>query len=162
MHGAIAVAATLTTVFGAPPTVEEDPGSSGEPPSTVHRWDGFELREPRYGGVAADMAPSLSLPNFRVVFTTAASGDVELTTTSGRVVGESWSDFAASPDAAKNGLCVERYGEVVVLPMTCSDGTVEDARNSIEFQPSDDETVIASVEARRVRIAPGTRPGHIG
>ncbi|SIO17912.1 hypothetical protein [Agromyces cerinus] len=150
LSDAAAAVETLTTVFGAPPTVEEDAGSSSELPSTVRRWAGVELSEPKYPDAASDASPGPWYPNFRVAFTAAASGDVELTTDSGHVVGEPWADFAASPDAAKNGLCAERYGEVVVLPRTPSDGTVEDARTSGEFQASDDETVIASVEGPRV------------
>lgn len=145
-----AAVATLSTVLGAPPTIAEDAGSSVELPSTVHRWTGLELREPQYPDTVPDTEAGPWSPNYRVVFTAAAAGDVELTTNSGHVVGEPWADFAASPDAAKNGLCDERYGEIVVLPRTYSDGTVEDARNSIEYRASDDGTSIVSVTAPRV------------
>ncbi|KQZ07470.1 hypothetical protein ASD23_16565 [Agromyces sp. Root1464] len=145
-----AAVAMLTTVFGASPTIEEDAGSSQEPPSTVRRWAGFELREPRYDDAIPEAEQGPWYPEFRVAFTAAASGDVRLETNSGHVAGEPWADFAASPDAITNGLCEERYGEVVVLPRTYSDGTVEDSRNSVEFRASDDGTTIARVEAPRV------------
>ncbi|WP_022893097.1 hypothetical protein [Agromyces subbeticus] len=145
-----AAVAILTTVFGAPPTVEADAGSSNEPPSTIHRWASFELREPKYDGPIPEAEQGPWYPDFRVAFTAAASGDVRLETSSGHVAEEPWADFAASADANTNGLCNERYGEVVVLPRTYSDGTVEDSRSSVEFRASDDGTIIARVEAPRV------------
>ena len=145
-----AAVATLTAVFGAPPTIEEDAGSTEEPPSTVRRWAGFELSEPQYPDAAPDTEAGPWYPKFRVAFTAAASGDVLLATNSGDATGASWAEFVASPDAIRNGMCAERYGEVVVLPRTYSDGTVEDSRNSVEFRASDDGTIIARVEAPRV------------
>ncbi|MFB6611589.1 hypothetical protein ACFCVO_14780 [Agromyces sp. NPDC056379] len=145
-----AAVATLTTVFGEPPTIEEDAGSNYELPSTVHRWVGVELIEPLYPDAPSDLEAGPWYPNFRVAFTAGASGDVVLATNSNHVAGEPWAEFVASPAAIRNGLCDERYGEVVVLPRTYSDGTVEDSRNSVEFRASDDGTVIASVTAPRV------------
>lgn len=145
-----AAVSTLTTVLGAPPTVEEDLGSGYELPSTIHRWAGFELREPQYPDETTDPAPGPWYPKFRVVFTAAASDDVMLATNSGDATGEPWAEFVASPDAIQNGLCAERFGEVVVLPRTFSDGTVEDSRNSVEFRASDDGMTIASVTAPSV------------
>ncbi len=145
-----AAVAMLTTVLGTPPTVEEDPGSAYELASTVRRWAGFELSEPQYPDAASDAEAGPWYPNFRVAFTAAASGDIMLATNSAHVVGEPWAEFVASPDAIRNGMCDERYGEVVVLPRTYSDGTVEDSRNSVEFRVSDDGTIISRVEAPRV------------
>ncbi len=135
-------------VFGRPGT--QDAGSSQELPSAVRRWAGFELREPQYSDELPDAVQGPWYPNFRVVFTAAVSGDVRLETESGHVAGEPWADFAASPDANSNGLCEQRYGEIVVLSRMYSDGTMEDARNSVEFRASDDETIIASVTAPSV------------
>lgn len=145
-----AAVSVLTTVLGTPPTVEEEPGSAYELPSTVRRWAGFELSEPQYPDAVSDTVAGPWYPNFRVAFSAAASGDVLLATNSGHVTGESWAEFIASPDAIRNGMCDERYGEVVVLPRTYSDGTVEDARTSVEYRASEDGTTIASVTAPRV------------
>lgn len=140
-----AAIATMTTVFGTAPADEEYPAVGADAPGTAHRWGGFELLEPRYVDQPVDAAPTPFSPTFRVAFTAATSGDVELTTVEGHGVGDVWADFAASSGVNANGLCPELYVETVVLPLTFSDGTVRDRALSVEFLASDDGSVIGSV-----------------
>ena len=152
LSDAAAAIATMTTVFGAPPVDEELPASGSEPPSTAHRWGGFELLEPRHADLrepdaaaSSGWTPTLFRPSFEVAMTAATWGDVSLTTGEGHAVGDAWADFIASPGVDTSGLCLELHAESVVAPMTYSDGTVRDVEFAIEFRASDDESVIGRV-----------------
>ena len=141
----------LTTVFGAAPEDEEYPGNSHFPPTTAHRWGGFELWETRYADRWADFAdqtPTLYRPSFRVQFKDSQSSGVALTTFDGIGVGYSWSDLQAIPDLQVNPSgCSGPYLDYIERDETWADGTVHAQRYGVDFTNLDDPDAITEVGA---------------
>jgi len=128
---------TLTTVFGTPPVAEKHRGSNHFPPSTVHRWDGFELWENRYVDNWAEFAEeprTLYKPSFSVVFTEPARGSIALTTTHGVEAGTAWTDLEAMPGLQVNQSgCSGPYLDYIEREETWPDGTVHVQRFGVDF-----------------------------
>ncbi|MGW4927696.1 hypothetical protein ACWEOH_00975 [Agromyces sp. NPDC004153] len=141
----------LTTVLGAAPVDEDYPGNSHFPPSTVHRWDGFELWEPRYVDRWAEFAgepPTLYRPGFRVVFTGPQSSSVSLSTAQHISVGGSWSDLQAMPDLQVNPSgCSGPYLDYIERDETWPDGTVHVMRFGVDFGNTDDPDAVTRIDA---------------
>lgn len=150
LSDAAAAIATLESVFGAAPVSEEDRGWSHSPPSTAHRWAGFELWEQRYVDRWEGLGrpPSFHLPAFRVAFTAAASGHLNLTTAGGHHVGDAWSDLMADTDVdPDSSACWGPYTDFIDVPITRSDGSEHVARFAVDFLASPDESSVARVRA---------------
>ena len=140
--------AALTTVFGAAPASQEYQGSNHFPPSTAHRWGGFELWEQRYvdrwEGPAGEV--SIERPAFMVRFTSTSVGDLSLTTSDARHVGDSWDDLLATPGLLQNPSgCSGPYLDYVELPRVDPDGSPYTLTVSVDFRPSEDESRIARI-----------------
>ncbi|WP_395243583.1 hypothetical protein ACGGZK_15840 [Agromyces sp. MMS24-K17] len=128
---------TMTTVFGTPPVDEEFDGSSHFPPSTAHRWDGFELWENRFVDRWAEFADdprSLYSPSTFVVFTAPASAGIELTTVQGIEAGTPWTELEAVPGLQVNPSgCSGPYLDDIEREETWSDGTIHMKRFGVDF-----------------------------
>jgi hypothetical protein len=145
LSDAAAAIATLETVFGAAPASEEYRGSNHHAPSTAHRWGSFELWEQRYVDRWEGLGtpPSFHLPAFRVAFTAAASGHLDLTTSGGHHVGDAWIDLLAEPNLRTNPSgCSGPYIDFVEIAFTRDDGVEYGQKFAVEFQPSEDETTL--------------------
>lgn len=141
---------TLQTVFGAPPVSEEYQGSNHYAPSTAHRWGGFELWEQRYVERWEGLGTPSSLfkPGFRVTFTAAGYGGVDLLTDDGHHVGDSWTELLAEPELRTNPTgCSGPYLDFIEVTVVWSDGTEHLNKVGVDFQPSDDETLVSLVRA---------------
>lgn len=150
LSDAAAAIATLEAVFGTAPVSEEYRGSGHFPPSTAHRWGGFEFWEQRYidRWEGRGTPPSFHLPAFRVAFTAAASGHLDLTTASRHHVGDVWSDLMADTDVdPDSSACWGPYADFIDVPITRSDGSEHVARFAVDFLPSPDESSVARVRA---------------
>lgn len=142
--------AALTTVFGLAPVDEAFDGSNHFPPSTAHRWDGFELWEQRYVDRWEGVVDELSLvrPAFMVRFTAPAARDVSLSTADGPHVGGGWDELFAVPDLQQNPSgCSGPYVEYVEESRTMADGAAYAVKISVEFRPSEDSSTIGSIAA---------------
>ena len=149
--------ATLTTVFGREPVDESYDGSSHFPPSTAHRWDGFELWEQRYVGRWEGVVPELSLdrPAFMVLFNAASAGELELSTVDGRHAGESWDDLMAVQGLRLNPSdCSGPYLDYIEQDDVNADGEPYVGTVSVEFRRDQDSTSIASIAAP-IGVSPG-------
>jgi hypothetical protein len=143
--------ATLETVFGTAPVSEEYGGRREvAPPSTVHRWDGFELSEQRYVGQweGVGTPPTLYWPSFRVTFTAPETGGVELATAGGPRAGDSWTAVLAEPELQLNPLhCTGPYIDFIDFTMAWYDDSERLVRVAVDLHPSDDATTVGSVGA---------------
>lgn len=139
--------ATLTALFDAVPESEEFDGTSHFPPSTAHRWEGFELWEQRYVDQWADGERSLAHPEFLVRFAGAEALGIELASPDGRHVGEGWSSLLAEPAirTVPSG-CSGPYLDFVELDDVDSVSGTR-MKVSVEFDPTSDESAIASISA---------------
>lgn len=139
--------ATLTSLFDAEPASEEFDGTSHFPPSTAHRWEGFELWEQRYVDQWAEAERSLVHPEFLVRFAGAEARGIELASPDGRHVGDDWAALLAEPDVrtVPSG-CSGPYLDFVELDeVDPVSGTT--MKVSVEFDPTSDESAIASISA---------------
>lgn len=138
----------LTTVFGAAPADEEFDGSSHVPPSTVHRWEGFELWEQRYVDRWEDSERSLARPEFVVRIVAAEALGADLSSPDGRQVGDAWADLTAEPElrTVSSG-CSGPYLDFVEVEDVHSHVSGEAMKVSVEFDPSADGSAIASITA---------------
>jgi hypothetical protein len=142
--------ATLTTAFGSAPVDEAYDGSSHFPPSTAHRWDGFELWEQRYVGRWEGVVPELSLdrPAFMVLFNAASAGGMELSTVEGRHAGEGWDDLMAAPGLRLNPSdCSGPYLDYLEQDVVNADGEPYVRTVSVEFRRDEDSASISSIAA---------------
>jgi len=142
--------ATLTTVFGGAPVDEDYDGSNHFPPSTAHRWDGFELWEQRYvdrwEGVVDEL--SLGRPAFMVRFTATSARDVALNTADGRHAGGGWDELLAVQDLRQNPSgCSGPYLDYVEDSRVTPDGAPYVVKVSVEFRPTEDTSTIESIAA---------------
>lgn len=142
--------ATLTTAFGSVPADEDYDGSSHFPPSTAHRWDGFELWEQRYvdrwEGVVDEL--SLARPAFMVQFAAAAARDISLSTAGGHQAGGGWDELLAVPDLRHNpSECSGPYLDFIEQPRVTADGVPYTLKVSVEFRPTEDSSTIRSIGA---------------
>ncbi|WP_136708738.1 hypothetical protein [Agromyces sp. H66] len=128
---------TLSTVFGAPPVDEEHPGNNHFPPTTAHRWDGFELWENRFVDRWADFAAeprTLNRPSYSVVFTEPARSGIALTTVHGVDAGTPWTELEAMPGLQVNPSgCSGPYLDYIERDETWADGSVHTARIGVDF-----------------------------
>ncbi|MBM7504345.1 hypothetical protein ACFPER_12715 [Agromyces aurantiacus] len=139
--------ATLTALFDAPPSSESFDGNSHYPPSTAHRWEGFELWEQRHVDRWAEVEHSPIRPEFLIRFTGPEARGFELASTDGRHVGDDWSVLMADPAVrtVPSG-CSGPYLDFVELDAVHS-GVEEKLKISVEFRPTDDQSAIASIAA---------------
>lgn len=150
LSDAAAAIATLEAVFGTAPSSEEYRGSGHFPPSTAHRWGGFELREQRYVDrwEGRGTPPSLHKPTFRVTFESDTWGGVELVASHGHQVGDPWADLLDEPDlrTVPSG-CSGPYIDFVEVMFTREDGVEYSQKFAVAFEPSEDQAALRSVEA---------------
>lgn len=138
----------LTTLFREGPADEDFDGSSHFPPSTVHRWGGFELWEQRYVDQWADSERSLARPEFAVRFVGAEALEIELASSDGRHVGDAWAALMAEPTVRTvSSGCSGPYVDFVELEDVHSHVTGETMKVSVEFDPVADESAVASISA---------------
>lgn len=147
---AAAAVATLQAVFGTQPASQQFEGGYEVAPSTVHRWDGFELREQRYvgGWEGLGSPPTLYRPSFRVVFTSPEAGGVELVADGGHRAGDGWAAVLAEPGLQFHPQqCTGPYIDFIDVTMPWYGEGDRLVRVAVEFQPSDDATRLGSVSA---------------
>ena len=146
-----AAIATIEQVLGEAPVDEEFRGSNHFPPSTAHRWGGFELWERRYVDRWADFETrerTLGMPSFSVHFTGPEAVGVALLTEEGVVAGASWTELEATPGLQSNPSgCSGPYLDYVTFDETWPDGTVHEARYGVDFTASADESIVEQVRA---------------
>ena len=134
----------LTEVLDAEPVIESHEGSSHFPPSTSYSWDGFVLWEqlPVEGLEGAET--SLIHPRFLVQATAAEAGGVDLQSSDGRHVGDSWPELLAAPTIMTNPSgCSGPYADFVEV----DDGAGGLTKVSVDFRSTEDLTAIAVIGA---------------
>ncbi|MEF3404295.1 hypothetical protein [Agromyces sp. CCNWLW203] len=146
-----AAIAAIERVLDEAPVDEEFRGSNHFPPSTAHRWGGFELWERRYVDRWADFETrerTLGMPSFSVQFTGPEAVGVALLTEEGVVAGASWAELEATPGLQSNPSgCSGPYLDYVTFDETWPDGTVHEARYGVDFTASADESIVERVRA---------------
>lgn len=145
------VKAELETVLGAAEETEEARGTSHFPPSTMHRWGGFELWEQRYIEQWEEYAGgdrTLSMPSFRVRFSGPEAAGLQLETASGIAVGAAWTEVEQLPELQTNPSgCSGPYTDFLDESEVNPDGQAYVSRTSVDFVESEDGLTVAAVRA---------------
>jgi hypothetical protein len=151
--------AQLEAVLGAAEETQEARGTNHFPPSTMHRWGGFELWEQRYVDRWEDLADderSFVQPSFLVRFTGPEAGGLRLETTAGVAAGAAWTDLEALAELQTNPSgCSGPYLDFVDdAPAVNPAGETYVSRTSVDFVKSEDGLTVAAVRAP-IDVAPG-------
>lgn len=145
------VKAELETVLGAAEETEEARGTSHFPPSTMHRWGGFELWEQRYVDRWESFANderSFVKPSFLVRFTGPEAAGVRLETISGIGAGAAWTELEQLPELQTNPSgCSGPYVDFMDEPAVNADGEAYVSRTGVDFVESEDGLTVAAVRA---------------
>lgn len=138
----------LRTLFREGPADEEFDGSSHFPPSTVHRWDGFELWEQRYVDGWEDSERSLARPEFTVRFVGVEALGIELASSDRRHVGDTWAALMTDPTVRTvSSGCSGPYVDFVEVEDIHSHVTGAAMKVSVEFDLNGDGSAVGSISA---------------
>ncbi|WP_353827470.1 hypothetical protein [Agromyces sp. SYSU T0242] len=142
------VVLALAEAFDAEPVLEEWAANSHFPPTTAHRWEGLVLWEHRHVDRWEEIEHSIFRPRFSIRFTGPSALGVELVTANGRHPGDPWDELLAAPGLRTNpSRCSGPYLDFIEVTRVDADGSDDVVPVVVDFWPTDDQALIASVGA---------------